>query len=100
MLKEKGAIGILETKGFVNLLNSLDAMLKASNVEILEHQKIGAGLISISIYGDIGSVRVAIDAGIEEGKKSGCKDLKATILANPVEEMNKIFLVEKNNEKK
>ena len=94
MLKEKGAIGILEVKGFVSLIDSLDTMIKASNVKILGHQKIGAGIISVIIYGDIGSVRVAIDAGVEKGRSTNCKDIKATIIANPSEDIAKFFFSE------
>ena len=90
----KGAIGILETKGFVSLIDCVDAMIKTSNVEILGEQRIGGGIISVCIYGDIGSVRVAIDTGYEVGKKYGTDNLKATIIANPSDGLMKMFFSE------
>ena len=81
----KGAIGILETRGFVGLVEAADTMLKASNVNILGQEKIGAGFVSIIIHGDVGAVRVAIDSGAEAAKKASGSDVRATIIANPTQ---------------
>lgn len=83
MATVKGAIGVLETRGFVGLVEAVDTMLKASNVNVLGQERVGAGLVSIIIHGDIGSVRVATDAGVEAAKKAGGSDVRATIIANP-----------------
>lgn len=96
MATVKGAIGVLETKGFVSLVETVDAMLKASNVNILGQQKVGAGLVSICIHGDIGAVRVAIDAGVEAAKKARGSDLQVTIIANPAPELLNLLNVEES----
>jgi len=78
----QGAVGIVETKGFVGMIEAVDAMLKSANISILKQEKIGAGLVAICIQGDIGSVRVATDAGVKAASKAG-GDVRATVIANP-----------------
>jgi ethanolamine utilization protein EutM len=85
MATVKGAIGVLETRGFVGMVEAVDTMLKASNVNVLGQVRVGAGLVSIIIHGDIGAVRVATDAGAEAAKKGGGSDVRATIIANPTQ---------------
>ncbi len=78
----QGAIGIVETKGFVRMIEAVDTMLKSANISILKQEKIGGGLMAICIQGDVGSVRVATDAGVNAASKAG-GDVRATVIANP-----------------
>jgi ethanolamine utilization protein EutM len=65
------AIGMIETKGLVALVQATDAMLKAANVEYLGWNKIGSGLCSVFVSGDVGSVRAAVDAGAAAAREAG-----------------------------
>jgi ethanolamine utilization protein EutM len=57
------AIGLLETKGLVALVEATDAMAKAANVQIVKRIQIGGGLVTTVVRGDVGSVRAAVEAG-------------------------------------
>ena len=57
------AIGLLETKGLVALVEATDAMAKAANVTIVKRVQIGGGLVTTVVRGDVGSVRAAVEAG-------------------------------------
>lgn len=57
------AIGLIETRGVLALVNATDAMAKAANVEIVKRVQIGGGLVTTIVRGDVGSVRAAVDAG-------------------------------------
>ena len=57
------AIGLIETKGLVGLVEATDAMAKAANVEVVKRVDIGGGLVTTVVSGDVGSVRAAVEAG-------------------------------------
>ena len=57
------ALGLIETKGLVAAIESADAMLKAANVTLLGKECVGAGLVTISVLGDVGAVKASVDAG-------------------------------------
>ena len=65
------AIGMIETKGLVALVQATDAMLKAAAVKFAGWNKVGSGLCSVYVTGDVGSVRAAVDAGASAGKAVG-----------------------------
>jgi ethanolamine utilization protein EutM len=65
------AIGMIETKGLVALVQATDAMLKAANVEFVGWKKVGSGLCSVFVTGDVGSVRAAVDAGAAAARAIG-----------------------------
>jgi ethanolamine utilization protein EutM len=57
------ALGMIETKGLVALIEASDAMLKAANVTMIGWQKIGSGLVTAFVVGDVAAVKAAVDAG-------------------------------------
>jgi microcompartment protein CcmL/EutN len=57
------AIGMIETKGLVGLIDASDAMCKAASVELVRMVEIGGGFVTAIVRGDVGSVRAAVDAG-------------------------------------
>ncbi len=57
------ALGMIETKGLVPLIEASDAMIKAANVTLVGWQKIGSGLVTAFVVGDVAAVKAAIDAG-------------------------------------
>jgi ethanolamine utilization protein EutM len=78
----RGALGIIEARGFVGIVEGVDAMLKAAQVSIVGYEKIGAGILAVCIQGDVGAVRVAVDAGANAASKAG-GDVRAVVIANP-----------------
>lgn len=65
------ALGMIETKGLVALVQATDAMLKAASVQYLGWKKVGSGLCSVYVKGDVGSVRAAVEAGAAAGRAAG-----------------------------
>ncbi|MGW8258389.1 MAG: BMC domain-containing protein [Thermoguttaceae bacterium] len=65
------AIGLLETKGLIALVEATDAMAKAANVQIVKRVQIGGGLVTTVVRGDVGSVRAAVEAGASAASQAG-----------------------------
>jgi microcompartment protein CcmL/EutN len=57
------ALGMVETRGLVAAIEAADAMVKAANVVLIGSEKIGSGLVSVMVRGDVGAVKAAVDAG-------------------------------------
>ena len=57
------ALGMIETRGLVAAIEAADAMLKAANVTLIGTEKIGSGLVSVMVRGDVGAVKAAVEAG-------------------------------------
>jgi len=65
------AIGLIETKGLVGLIEATDAMAKAANVQILKRVGIGGAYVTTVVTGDVGSVRAAVEAGAQAAQQVG-----------------------------
>jgi microcompartment protein CcmL/EutN len=65
------ALGFVETKGMVGLVEASDAMCKAANVELVRRLQIGGSYVTTIVRGDVGSVRAAVDAGAQAAKAVG-----------------------------
>jgi len=65
------AIGLIETRGMVGLVEASDAMVKAASVELVKTVQIGGGYVTAIVRGDVGSVRAAVDAGAAAAKTVG-----------------------------
>jgi ethanolamine utilization protein EutM len=65
------AIGMIETKGLVALIEATDAMAKAANVQIMKQIQIGGGYVTTVVRGDVGSVRAAVEAGAGAATQAG-----------------------------
>ncbi len=63
MAKNIEALGMIETKGFIPLVEATDAMIKAANVEFLGWDNVGSGMVSVFVTGDVAAVKAATDAG-------------------------------------
>ena len=80
------ALGMVETKGWVALVEATDAMTKAANVEIVKTIQIGGAFVTTIVRGDVGSVRAAVDAGSEAAGRVG--ELVAShVIARPHPEL-------------
>jgi ethanolamine utilization protein EutM len=76
------ALGMIETKGQTGLVQGLDAMLKAANVELIKQIPIGGGFVTAVVKGDVGSVKAAVDAGAEAAARVG-ELVSAHVIARP-----------------
>src|SRR5215510_2032891 len=65
------ALGMIETKGLVALIEASDAMMKSANVTLVGWQKIGSGLVTAMVVGDVAAVKAAIDAGAAAAGRVG-----------------------------
>ena len=85
------AIGLLETRGLVALVEATDAMAKAANVQIAKRIQIGGGLVTTIVRGDVGSVRAAVEAGANAASQVG--ELVAShIIPRPADGVVKAYL--------
>jgi microcompartment protein CcmL/EutN len=65
------ALGMIETRGLVASIEAADAMLKAADVELVGTEKIGSGLVTVMVQGDVGAVKAATEAGQEAASRLG-----------------------------
>jgi microcompartment protein CcmL/EutN len=65
------ALGLVETKGLVGAIEAADAMTKAANVELIGYEKIGSGLVTVMVRGDVGAVKAAVEAGSAAADRVG-----------------------------
>jgi len=65
------ALGMVETKGLVGAIEAADAMVKAANVILVGYEKIGSGLVTVIVRGDVGAIKAATEAGAAAARKVG-----------------------------
>ena len=86
----ENAIGLIETRGLVGLVEATDAMAKAANVQIVKRVDIGGGLVTSIVSGDVGSVRAAVEAGGNAASQVG--DLVSThVIPRPAEGLSEVY---------
>ncbi len=71
MSAPKEALGMIETKGFIGMIEASDAMAKAANVRLIGYEKIGSGYVTTLCMGEVGAVRAAVEAGAAAAQKVG-----------------------------
>ena len=91
------AIGMVETKGLIALLEASDAMLKAANVEMLGWDKVGAGLVTSFMVGDVAAVKAAVDAGAEAAGRVG-EVASVHVIARPHDELPNLLPKKKSGQ--
>src|SRR6476469_4049283 len=84
------ALGMIETKGFVALVEASDAMLKAANVQLVGWDKIGSGLVTAFIVGDVAAVKAAVDAGAAAAGRVG-EVVGVQVIPRPHEDVNSVI---------
>jgi ethanolamine utilization protein EutM len=67
----KQALGMVETKGLVAAIEAADAMVKAADVSLVGKEKIGSGLVTVMVRGDVGAVKASVEAGAAAAKRVG-----------------------------
>jgi ethanolamine utilization protein EutM len=65
------ALGLIETKGFVGMVEAADAMVKAAKVELVGYEKIGGGYVTAIVRGDVAAVKAATEAGQRAAERVG-----------------------------
>ncbi|MBR0277747.1 MAG: BMC domain-containing protein [Clostridia bacterium] len=84
------ALGMVETRGLVAAIEAADAMLKAANVVLVGTEKIGSGLVSVMVRGDVGAVKAAVEAGDASARRLG--EIIAThVIPRPHGDVEKIL---------
>ena len=78
------AIGMVETRGLIGLVEATDAMAKAANVKVLKRVDIGGGLVTTVVSGDVGSVRAAVEAGATAATQL-CELISSHVIPRPAE---------------
>lgn len=84
------SIGIIETRGLTASIEAADAMLKAANVEIVGSEKIGSGLVTIIIKGDVGAVKAATEVGGEAAQRVG-EVIAVHVIPRPHNDVQKLL---------
>ena len=84
------ALGMIETRGLIGMIEAADAMLKTANVVLVGWQKVDAGLVTALIRGDVGSVKAATDAGAAAARRVG-ELIGVHVIARPAEDLEKVF---------
>jgi ethanolamine utilization protein EutM len=91
MAKEaKESLGLIETRGLVASIEAADAMVKAANVILVGQVKVGAGLVTVFVRGDVGAVKAATDAGAAAAAKVG-EVVSVHVIPRPHSDVEKIL---------
>lgn len=70
-MSTKEALGLIETRGLVAAIEAADTMVKAANVSLQKKELVGGGLVTVTVRGDVGAVKAAVEAGAEAARKVG-----------------------------
>ena len=84
------ALGMVETKGLVGAIEAADAMTEAANVALIGYEKIGSGLVTVMVRGDVGAVKAAVDAGAAAASKVGTV-VSTHVIPRPHTDVEKIL---------
>ncbi|KNZ42293.1 ethanolamine utilization microcompartment protein EutM [Acetobacterium bakii] len=84
------ALGMIETKGLVSAIEAADAMVKSANVSLVGYEKIGSGLVTVMVRGDVGAVKAAVDAGAAAADKVG-QVVSVHVIPRPHGDVEKIL---------
>lgn len=90
MANQIQALGMIETKGLIPLIEAGDAMLKSANVELLGWQKVGSGYVTVMVLGDVAAVKAAVDAGASAASKVG-EVLSVQVIPRPHGDLQKVL---------
>ena len=86
----KQALGMFETRGLTAAIEAADSMVKAAEVALVGTEKIGSGLVTVMVRGDVGAVKAAVEAGAATASSLG--ELVAThVIPRPHEDVEKIL---------
>ena len=84
------ALGMIETRGFVGMVEAADAMVKAARVELVGYEKIGGGFVTSIVRGDVAAVKAATDAGARAAERVG-ELVSVHIIPRPHENIDNVL---------
>ncbi|MBP2646174.1 MAG: microcompartment protein [Firmicutes bacterium] len=84
------ALGMVETRGLVGAIEAADTMVKAANVVLIGYEKIGSGLVTVMVRGDVGAVKAATDSGACAAQKVG-EVVSIHVIPRPHTDVEKIL---------
>jgi ethanolamine utilization protein EutM len=84
------AIGMIETKGLVALVQATDAMLKAANIQFKGWKKVGSGLCTVFVAGDVAAVKAGVDAGAAAARAVG-QVVSVHVIARPHDDLSAVL---------
>lgn len=84
------ALGMIETRGMVGCIEAADAMSKAANITLTGYQKIGSGLVTVMVRGDVGAVKAAVEAGAVAAKNVG-EVVSTHVIPRPHKDIERIL---------
>ena len=84
------ALGMVETKGLIGAIEAADAMVKAANVVLVGYEKIGSGLVTVMVRGDVGAIKAATEAGAAAARKVG-EVISIHVIPRPHADVEKIL---------
>lgn len=87
---QQEALGMVETKGLVGAIEAADAMVKSANVSLVGYEKIGSGLVTVMVRGDVGAVKASTDAGAAAAQKVG-EVVSIHVIPRPHTDVEKIL---------
>jgi ethanolamine utilization protein EutM len=90
MAKSLEALGMIETKGFVALVEATDAMMKSANVSFLGWDKVGSGLVTAFVTGDVAAVKAATDAGANAAGRIG-EVVSVQVIPRPHDDLHTVL---------
>lgn len=90
------ALGLIETRGFVSLVESADAAVKAANVTLVGWEKIGSGYVTVLMRGDVAAVKAATDAGAAAARRVG-ELISVHVIPRPHGNLDQIFAISPPN---
>jgi ethanolamine utilization protein EutM len=90
MSEAKEALGMIETRGLVAMIEASDAMVKAAKVRLVGYEKIGSGLVTTMVRGEVGAVRAAVEAGSAAAQKVG-ELVSVHVIPRPHDDVEKIL---------
>lgn len=85
------ALGLIETQGYIGAVEAADAMTKAANVTLIGYQKVGAGLVTVMVRGDVGAVNAAVSAGAAAAQAVGEKVLSQHVIPRPHQDVETLL---------
>ncbi len=89
------ALGMIETKGFTALVEASDAMMKAANVDLIKWDKVGSGLVTAFVVGDVAAVKAAVDAGSAAASRIG-EVVSVQVIPRPHEDLDGILKIDRS----
>ena len=89
------ALGMIETRGLVSLIEAADAMVKAARVQLVGYEQIGSGYVTALVQGDVAACKAATDAGAAAVQRMGGELVSTHVIPRPHGDLETIFPIKK-----